>query len=127
PVSVAVSVTVTAPVLQPAGALSVVTGEVVSIRTVAVLFASRLPAASVERYVIVWTPSVAGTVTVVPVVKLPAPSSLYSVVVTPEVASVAVRGTVTAVLVQAEGRAGRETGRVGSMRTVAGVCGAGGT
>ncbi len=51
------SVTSTGLVTQPVGASSVVTGAVSSMRTVAVLVASVLPAASVGRYSIVVVPS----------------------------------------------------------------------
>src|SRR5437773_2399208 len=103
PVSLAVSVTATSWLLQPAGASSLVAGAVVSIRTVAVRSASTLPAPSVERYVIVCTPSGAATVTDAPALHVAAPSILYSVVATPEPPSAAARCTVTGALLQPAG------------------------
>ena len=49
PASLAVKCTVTAPLVQAAVASSVVTGAVVSMRTVQLLLASTEPATSVER------------------------------------------------------------------------------
>src|SRR5439155_11910405 len=81
PPSAATRCTVTAPALQPAGASSLVTGATVSIRTVAVRSTSMFPAASIERYATVCTPSPA-TATDVPAVQAGASSSLYSVTAT---------------------------------------------
>src|SRR6266540_503949 len=105
--SPAVSVTVTADALQPAGASSVVTGSVVSMRTVALRSASTLSAASVDRYAIVCAPSLewsagAEMTTEVPFWTAP-PSTRYSVEATPEPESVGVSVTVTAVLLQPAG------------------------
>src|SRR5207249_301540 len=61
----------------------------------------------------------AGIDTEVPVVKVAAPSILYWVEATPEVASVALRVTVTAVALQPAGALSVVTGAVVSTRTVA--------
>src|SRR5439155_18292368 len=103
---------VTAPALQPAGASSLVAGATVSIRTVAVRSASMCPAASIERYATVCTPSPA-TATDVPAVQAGASSSLYSVTATPEPpASVAANVTVTAWALHPAGASSVVTGGV---------------
>src|SRR5207237_7338870 len=100
-------------------------GAIVSIRTVAVFAVSTLPAASVERYVIVCGPSFewsagAGIETDVPVVYVAAPSILYCVEATPEPeVSVALSVTVTAVLLHPAGALSVVAGAVVSIRTVA--------
>ena len=114
--SLAVSVTVTADVRQPAGASSVVSGSVVSMRTVAERRVSTLPALSVERYSTVCTPSFewsagAGIETVAPLWK-ELPSTRYCVEARPEPVSVTLRFTVTAELPQPAGASSVVTGLV---------------
>ncbi len=119
--SAAVSASVTGRLPRPAGASSVVVGAWRSIRTVALRSASTLPAVSVERYVIVCVPCVAGTFTVAPVWVAP-PSSSNVVVASPEPpASVGESVTVVAPACHAAGASSDVTGSVSSIRTLA-VC-----
>ena len=116
--SLAVRVTVTAELRQPAGASSLVSGSVVSMRTVAERRVSALPALSVERYSTVCTPSFewsagAGIETVAPFWKEP-PSTRYCVEATPEPVSTTLRFTVTAELPQPAGASSLVTGLVAS-------------
>ncbi len=101
--SAAVKATVTGLCDQPDGALLVVVGATVSIRTVAVLAASTLPATSTERKLSVVAPA-ALMVTEVPVVQVVALVE-YSVRATPEppALSAAVKATVTGVCDQPDG------------------------
>jgi hypothetical protein len=124
PASAAVSVTVTGPSRQPAGASSVVDGSCVSIRTVVCFSSSTCPRRSVERYRIVCTPSFewsagAGTTTAVPALQSDAPSSLNSVAATPDPASAGLSVTVTAFLLQPAGASSVVDGADVSIRTVA--------
>ena len=85
--SAQVNVTVTFELFQPpplgSGDLAAeMVGAVLSIRTVAVFVASTFPAASVEKYVSVCTPSVVNGIEVPD--WLPPPSTVYVVDVTPE-------------------------------------------
>ena len=120
--SFAVRVTVTAELRQPAGALSVVIGSVVSMRTVAERRLSALPALSVERYSTVCRPSLewsagAGIETAVPFWKEP-PSTRYCVEATPEPVLVTLSLTVTAELFQPAGASSLVTGLVASTLAI---------
>ena len=121
-VAVALAVSETVPRKVEPGSPAVPSGGVVSIVTFAECSVSTLPARSVERNWIVWTPSFewsagAGTTTVVPVWKLPL-STLYCVVETPEPVSTAVRVTVMSEDCACDGAFAVVVGGVLSTRTL---------